>query len=178
MHPTFRVPTDRHELFTALAESELLTVHQFAKADAAIPEGAASAVEAARLLVVGRFLTQFQSERLLAGRTDGFVLGQHVIQEQVGKGSVGRVYRATHRAMNRVVAIKVMSADVTRTAQARQAFQREVRAAARLNHPNIVTAFDANEVGDRFYLVMEFVDGPTVEALVRERGPLPWSEAC
>lgn len=101
-----------------------------------------------------------------------------MIQEQVGKGSVGRVYRATHRAMNRTVAIKVMSSDLMRTSAAKQAFQREVRAAARLNHPNIVTAYDANEVGDRFYLVLEFVDGPTLEALVRARGPLPWPEAC
>ena len=171
-------PTTRHELLTALAESELLSAHQFAKADAAIPESVPTAVDAAKRLVEARLLTRFQCERLLAGRSDGFVLGHYVIQEQVGKGSVGRVYRATHRAMNRTVAIKVFSPDVTRSAVARQAFQREVQAAARLNHPNIVTAFDANEVGNRFYLVMEFVDGPTVEALVRKRGPLPWPEAC
>jgi serine/threonine-protein kinase len=80
--------------------------------------------------------------------------------------------------MYRNVAIKVFSADVTRTTAARQAYHREVRAAARLNHPNIVTAFDANEIGNRFYLVMEYVDGPTVDALVKQRGPLPWPEAC
>ena len=173
-----QVPATRYEFFTALAESELLSVYQFAKADGIVPESVESARESAQLLVGAKMLTPFQSERLLAGRSDGFLLGQHVIQEQVGKGSVGRVYRATHRTMNRTVAIKVMSADVTRTGTARQNFQREVRAAAKLNHPNIITAYDANEVGDRFYLVLEFVDGPTLDALVRQRGPLPWPEAC
>jgi eukaryotic-like serine/threonine-protein kinase len=76
------------------------------------------------------------------------------------------------------VAIKVLSADLTRTATARQALQREVRAAAQLNHPNIVTAYDANELADRYYLILEFVDGPNLETLVRERGPLPVAEAC
>lgn len=178
MSQNCRPPVNRHELFCELAASDLLTANQLLKADAAIPKSVATAGEAAQMLVTAKLITQFQAERLLAGRTDGFVLGQHVIQDQVGKGSVGRVYRATHRAMNRTVAIKVLSADVTRSEQARYAFQREVRAAARLNHPHIVTAYDANEVGDRFYLVMEFVDGPTVETLIRERGPLPWPEAC
>ncbi|HXD86079.1 MAG TPA: serine/threonine-protein kinase [Urbifossiella sp.] len=171
-------PTDRHELLIAVAESDLLSDHQLAKLNELVPEAAGSAPEAADVLVGAQILTRFQADRLLAGRTDGFILGPHAIQEQIGKGSVGRVYRATHRSMHRNVAIKVFSADITRTAATRQAFHREVRAAARLNHPNIVTAFDANEIGDRFYLVMEFVDGPTVDEMVRKRGPLPWPEAC
>lgn len=171
-------PSTRFDFLSALAESELLTPHQFAKADATIPVETESARDSAERLVESKILTRFQAERLLAGRLDGFTLGQHVIQEQVGKGSVGRVYRATHRAMNRTVAIKILSADVTRTGPARLAFQREVRAAARLNHPNIIMAYDANEVGERSYLVLEFVNGPTLEAVVRERGPLPWPEAC
>lgn len=171
-------PKSRHEFFTALAESELLSVHQFARADGVVPESVQPAREAAQLLVTAKVLTRFQADRLLAGRTDGFVLGQHVIQEQVGQGSQSRVYRAIHRAMNRTVAIKVMNTEMTRSDEARRAYQREVRAAARLNHLNIVTAYDANEIGDRFYLVLEFVDGPTLDALVRAQGPLPVREAC
>src|SRR5262249_50151522 len=60
----------------------------------------------------------------------------------------------------------------------RTMFQREVRAAARLIHPNIVTAYDANQSGDRHYLVMEFVDGPNLQELVLEHGPLPVGQAC
>lgn len=170
-------PATRAELLAATEAAGILTAGQLARARDAAPESA-SATEAAAVLVAAGLLTRFQADRLLAGRADGLVLGQHVIQEQVGKGSAGRVFKAVHRAMNRPVAIKVLRPELTRTGAARQALQREVKAAARLNHPNIVTAYDANEHGDRFYLVMEFVDGPTMEALVRERGPLPVAEAC
>jgi serine/threonine protein kinase len=157
-----------------LRASGLLTPSQFEKATADLPDGP----PAADALVARGHLTRFQAERLLAGRAEGFHLGSYVIQEQVGKGSMGRVYKAKHTAMNRPVAIKVLSPSVTGTDAAKAAFQREVRAAARLNHPNVVTAYDANEAGGRFYLVLEFVDGPTLDALVRARGPLPVAEAC
>ena len=170
--------TDRAALLAAVQASGLLTPAQMVRASAALPPDATTAPAAAQFLVATGFLTPFQTERLLAGRSDGFILGQYVILEQVGRGSVGRVFKARHRTMNRLVAVKVLAADVTRTELARQGFHREVRAAAKLNHPNIVTAYDANEVGERFYLVMEFVDGPTLDALVRERGPLPVAEAC
>lgn len=178
MTTTPQLLSDRAALLDALRASGLLTVTQLVKATAALPSSAASAEQAARYLVGAGFLTHFQADRLLAGRTDGFVLGQYVIQEPVGRGAMGRVFRATHRAMNRPVAIKVLDPELTRTATARQAFGREVKAAARLNHPNIVTAYDANEVGDRSYLVLEFVDGPTLDGLVRQGGPLPVAHAC
>jgi serine/threonine-protein kinase len=57
-------------------------------------------------------------------------------------------------------------------------FLREVRAVAQLVHPNLVTAFDANLVGDRYYLVLEYVDGPNLDQLVRTRGPLAVGQAC
>lgn len=158
--------------------SGLLTPAQFARAEAAIPLEIATKLEAARMLVAAGLLTKFQIERLIAGRTDGFHLGPYIIQDQIGRGSLGRVYRARHRTMNRSVAIKVLSSDVTRSEDDRQALQREVRASAQLNHHNIVTAYDANELADRHYLVLEYVDGPNLETLVRERGPMPIFEAC
>lgn len=175
--PTHQL-TDRAALLDALRASGLLTAGQSTKAAAALPPDATTAEQAARALVAAGYLTHFQADRLLAGRTDGFVLGQYVIQEQIGRGAMGRVFRAKHRAMNRPVAIKVLNPDLTRTPAARQAFAREVKAAARLNHPNVVTAYDANEIDDRSYLVLEYVDGPTLEALVRECGPLPVGTAC
>jgi serine/threonine-protein kinase len=170
--------TDRSALLTAVRNSGLLTPAQLATATKSLPPEARTAARAAECLVAGGYLTRFQADRLLAGRTDGFVIGQYVIQEEVGRGAMGRVYRAKHRTMNRLVAIKVLTPDLTRTPAARQAFQREVRAAARLNHPNIVTAYDANELGDRSYLVLEYADGPTLEALVGEAGPVPVAAAC
>src|SRR5713226_9511767 len=132
----------------------------------------------ARTLVEWGLLTKFQAEMLLAGRTGGFLLGQYRILDQLGQGGMGRVFKAVHLTMNRIVALKVVTSQLVRTEQGRQLFMREVRAAARLMHPHIVTAYDANQIGDRHYMVMEFVDGPNLEQLVREHGPLPVGQAC
>ena len=176
--PALAALTTRDEFLDAIRTANILTQHQLTRTVAALPESAATSREIATALVNGGFLTRFQADRLLAGRTDGFHLGQYVIQEQIGRGAMGKVFRATHRTMNRSVAIKVLRTEVTRQAGAGDAIEREVRAAAQLVHPNIVTAYDANELGKRFYLVSEFVAGSSLEALVRERGPLPVMEAC
>lgn len=132
----------------------------------------------ARDMVARGLITKFQAEMLLAGRTGGFQLGQYRILDQLGQGGMGRVFKAIHQTMHRVVALKVVTSQLVKTEQGRQLFMREVRAAARLMHPNIVTAYDANQIGDRHYMVMEFVDGPNLEQLVREKGPLPVGQAC
>jgi len=177
--PTTAPPTlaDRQAFLAAVARSGLLVPARLAKATAAVPADADTAAAAAALVGAG-FLTRFQADRLLAGRTDGFVIDPYVIQEEAGRGPGGRVFKAVHRSMNRTVAVKVLAAGRTRTADAKEAFRREARAAARLNHPNVVTAFDANERGERAYVVAEYVDGPDLARLVRERGPLPAAEAC
>ena len=171
-------PVVRDAFLDAVRAADLLTSVQFARAEATIPHDVSTTVEAARALMAVGYLTKFQAERILAGRTDGFHLGPYVILDQIGRGSMGRVYKAKHRTMNRAVAIKLLSSGVTRTAADRQALQKEVRSVAQLNHPNIVTAYDANELADRHYLVLEYVDGPNLETMVRERGPLPVIEAC
>src|SRR5262249_20379888 len=78
----------------------------------------------------------------------------------------------------RVVALKVLAPELLKTERAVGLFLREVRAAAQLVHPNVVTAFDADEVGGRYYLVLEYVDGPNLDQLVRRQGPLPVWRAC
>ena len=96
---------------------------------------------------------------------------------QLGEGGMGVVWLAEHALMRRPVALKVIHpAHLTRPG-AVERFRREVRAAAKLNHPNIVTAFDADEVGGTHFLVMEYVPGETLLEVVR-RGPLPVGEAC
>lgn len=175
---TAHAPPDRDALFDALCRADILTVPQLRKAAMAVTEPAVTdGPGAAAALVAAGLLTRFQADRLLAGRTDGFVLGPHVILEPVGRGAASRVYKARHRTMNRLVAVKVLSAERA-GAVARRQFRDAARAAGRLSHPHIVTALDANEVGGRFYLVLEFVDGPSAEALVRGAGPLPVGEAC
>jgi len=168
----------REAFLAALRAAELFAPLQLGRVEAAVPADVATPAAAAGALVAAGHLTKFQAERLLAGKTDGYHLGPYVILEQVGRGSMGRVYKARHRTMNRPVAVKVLAAELTRTEAERQAFQKGVRAAAQLNHANIVTTYDANELAARFYIVLEFVDGPNLEALVKERGPLPVAEVC
>ncbi|AWM41851.1 Serine/threonine-protein kinase PknH [Gemmata obscuriglobus] len=173
--PTARTLVDRIAYFDAVCAAGVLAPNQLTRA--AMAPGRTAAEFAAGLVAAG-LLTRFQADRLLAGRADGFVFGPYVILEPVGRGSMSRVYKARHRTMNRAVAIKILSAELTRTAADRQRFQAQARAAGRLSHPNVVTALDANVLADRFYLVLEFVDGPNLEVLVAQRGPRPVDEAC
>ncbi|HUG18350.1 MAG TPA: protein kinase, partial [Planctomycetaceae bacterium] len=99
------------------------------------------------------------------------------IVEQIGKGGMGDVFRAEHKLMNRLVALKVINSQLVKHPHAVERFRREVQAAARLAHPNIVTAFDAEQAGDAHFLVMEFVKGRELASLVKEGGPLSVSEA-
>ena len=99
-------------------------------------------------------------------------IGDYDIQEELGAGGMGRVYKGVHRLMGRVVAVKVLRASIRNHPTARLRFEREVRAAAQLTHPNIVTAYDAREDNGVLYLVSEFVDGTDLAKLIREKGPL------
>jgi uncharacterized protein (TIGR03067 family) len=100
------------------------------------------------------------------------------IVELIGRGGMGSVYRAEHRLMNRPVAIKVINSQLVQNAKAVERFRREVQAAAKLSHPNIVAAYDAEQAGSAHFLAMEFVDGTDLATVVQQRGPLPVAEAC
>lgn len=103
---------------------------------------------------------------------------RYEVLQPIGQGGMGSVYKARHRLMDRSVAIKVIKPELIRNAKTVQRFQREVKAAARLAHPNIVTAFDAEQVGELHLLVMEYVDGINLGELVKQRGPLSVPVAC
>lgn len=147
------------------------------KALLSAPPGASALALATHLFNAG-LLTKFQGSRLLQGQGPSLRLGQYLLIEELGRGGMGRVFRAEHSAMGRIVALKILSADLVNSPRAKEFFLREVRAASRLHHPSIVTAFDANEVSGVHFLVMELVQGPTLDKLVRERGPLAPLVAC
>lgn len=131
-----------------------------------------TAAEVARMLCQRGRLTQFQAEAVCDGRVDDLVLGNYLLLDPLGQGGMGRVYKARHRRMDRVVAIKMVLAKAARSPDAIARFQREARAAARLSHPNIAAAYDADEARGIPFLVMEYVDGPDLASLVAEQGPL------
>jgi len=168
---------DRRTFLKNLQASGLLSAAEFKAVLKRLP-AETRARPIARALVDMGLLTKFQAELLMAGRTSGFVLGQYRILDQIGQGGMGRVFKAVHQTMNRIVALKVLAPQQMQTERAQALFKREVRAAGRLMHPNIVTAYDAGCAEGRHYLAMEFVDGPNLEQLVRERGPLPVGLAC
>ncbi|MFH1919212.1 MAG: serine/threonine-protein kinase [Planctomycetota bacterium] len=135
------------------------------------------AQELARELIGAGKLTKYQAAAALQGKTKGLVLGEYVVLEQIGKGGMGHVYKARHRTMDRIVALKVLHRKAMQSREAVQRFRREVRAAAKLEHPNIVTAHDAGEAHGIHFLVMQYVDGMDLADLVGARGGLPVEEA-
>jgi serine/threonine-protein kinase len=129
-------------------------------------------------MVEAGMITQFHAERLAAGKYKGFELGSYLILDQLGTGGMGQVYLAEHTAMRRLVALKVLPVFSSEDAVARERFFREARAAATLDHPNLVRVFDLCQEGRLLYLVMEYVEGISLQALVGRRGPVAISAAC
>ncbi len=103
---------------------------------------------------------------------------RYQILGKLGAGGMGVVFKAEHRMMGRTVALKVLNSRMTATEGAVERFRREVRLASRLGHPNIVTAFDADEAGGLHFLVMEYVEGVSLDKLVERKGPLAVPMAC
>ena len=132
----------------------------------------ADAKEPARWLVEHRLLTPFQAGTIYQGKAASLVLGNYLLLDRLGEGGFGQVFRARHRRMDRIVAVKLMSRQALASPQALQMFQREVKATARLVHPNIVTAFDADEYHGVHFFVMEHVEGHDLSWHVKKSGPL------
>ena len=144
-----------------------------------IPPKAApkDAEELLRELVRQKKLTRFQAERVWQGRGKSLVLGNYLLLEKIGQGGMGAVYKAEHRRMHRIVAVKMLPPAMARNPATVARFEREVTAAAKLRHPNIVAADDADEADGVHFLVMEYIEGTDLSARVRKNGPLPVGQA-
>ncbi len=100
-------------------------------------------------------------------------LGNYVIEDELGKGGMGRVYRARHALIRRPTAVKVMEAQAARSPEAMARFEREVQLSATLSHPNTITIYDFGRSEDAtFYYVMEYLDGMDLQRMVEKFGPL------
>jgi formylglycine-generating enzyme required for sulfatase activity/serine/threonine protein kinase len=125
----------------------------------------------ARELVRNKKLTKFQVEEISRGKGKSLVLGNYVLMEKIGAGGMGQVFKAEHRRMKRMVAIKLLPPAMTKDKAAIARFEREVEAAAKLRHANIVAADDADCANGVHFLVMELVPGKDLSALVKQFGP-------
>lgn len=124
------------------------------------------------------WLTPFQSNQLLQGRGQELLLGSYVLLERLGEGSMGQVFKARNWKLGRIVALKLIRKERLANSNAIRRFEREVRAAAALSHPNIVHALDADQVDGTHLLVMEYIEGTDLARLVQQNGPLPVAQAC
>jgi len=132
----------------------------------------------ARQLLHRGWLTPYQINQVLSGHAPELIFGSYVLQERLGEGGMGQVYKARHQKLGRTVALKVIRKDRTADAVAVSRFRREIQAVSRLSHPNIVLALDADEVGGTVFFVMEYVEGTNLKDQVRRQGPLEPSLAC
>lgn len=105
-------------------------------------------------------------------------LRDYRILEKVGEGGMGAVYRAVHTRLKKMVAIKVLSTARVQDRESIVRFEREMAIIGGLQHPHIVQAFDAGEESGRHFLVMEFVEGQDLAAILQQQGPLPITAAC
>src|SRR6476619_955240 len=128
-----------------------------------------------RLVDLG-YLNRWQVEQLKEGRTK-FNLGPYRIVNAIGQGGMGHVFKAEHKLLGRIEAIKVLP-KAKSTPEAVAAFQREIRAQAQLDHPNLVRVSYADYEGDTYFFVTEYVPGTDLRKLVRRNGPLPFPIAA
>src|SRR5689334_9445321 len=128
-----------------------------------------------RLVDLG-YLNRWQVEQLKEGRTK-FTLGPYRIVNAIGQGGMGHVFKAEHKLLGRIEAIKVLPKSKS-TPDAVAAFQREIRAQAQLDHPNLVRVSYADYEGDTYFFVTEYVPGTDLRKLVRRNGPLPFPIAA
>lgn len=144
-----------------LVDSTLLSVDEVKEFVRRLPDRhAKDAIDflASALRQAGK-LTSFQDRRVRQGQTKGLVLGNYIVLDQVGQGAGGMVFRARHRRMTRIVALKMIPPAILQNGTAARRFRREVEAMSRVSHPNIVAAFDAGEDKGACFLILEYVDG-------------------
>ena len=147
------MPIPLDEFVKQLEESGVLATASLDRLKGVLPE------ELAQELVRQQLLTEFQAEEACKGNARSLVLGNYVLLEKIGQGGMGQVFKARHRRMDRIVAVKLLSQSLTKDAASIARFEREVKAAARISHPNIVAAYDADCADGVHFLVMELVDG-------------------
>jgi serine/threonine protein kinase len=125
----------------------------------------------ARRFVSDGILTFFQAEQLLLGKWRGFTIDEFKILERLGCGRTACVYLAEHKKLRRRVAVKVLPTVSANDPALLERFFREARAVACLHHPNIVQAYQVGQHKGVSYLVIEYVDGPSLQDLTKGSGP-------
>jgi serine/threonine-protein kinase len=172
--PSSAVPLD---LLPVIRESGVLNERQLAEVRSKVLTGdyPSESVALAERLVREKILTEYQTRRFLSSKSHGLVVGRYIIVDRLGSGSMGRVYKAHHQMMDRYVAIKIIAPEIVTNEKVVARFQREMRLVGRLDHPNVIRAFDADQINKVLYIVMEYVPGTSLAQKLRH-GPIPAME--
>jgi serine/threonine protein kinase len=167
------------EFLNNLHQSGVWTAEQLAGLETKLPETTLlyDAGWLATELVQRKSLTHFQAQSLDSKCPARLSLGNYILEEKIGSGGMGMVYKARHRRMKRTVAVKILTGGMPQSASFVRRFVREIEAAGQLVHPNIVAAFDADEIDGIAFLVMEYVDGVDLAAHVSRHGAMPFERA-
>src|SRR5438270_2245632 len=124
-------------------------------------------------------LTRFQAQQFLQCKWKRFIISdKYKLLEHLGTGGMGSVYLCEHLSMRRRVAIKVLPISKAQDSAALDRFYREARAVAALDHPNIVRAYDIDHAEKLHFLVMEYVDGASLQEMIKRAGPMDVTRAC
>jgi serine/threonine protein kinase len=169
--------TTSSEFLVIVRKSGVLDEKRFAEKypdESELPENAKDC--AAQLIQEG-FLTQYQAKQLLSGKFKGFRLGTYKILQPLGQGGMGMVFLGEHLSLKRKVAVKVLPTDKAQENLSLERFQREARAAAALDHPNIVRLHDISQGGGVHFLVMEYVEGSDLQNFMAKSGALHFMQA-
>ena len=129
-------------------------------------------------LIRAGVMTIFQAEQFLLGKHKGFRLGVYRILDRLGAGGAGLVYLAEHEVLQKRFAIKVLPQSCADDPVVIERFRREARAAAVLDHPNVVQIYDFREEDGLNYIVMEYIEGPTLQQILHRRKRLAVATAC
>lgn len=168
------------QFYEQLQRSRLLTAEQLADLHDEVLVNQSQAANLFAESLVGRgLITDWQSRQMLAAR-HAFLVGKYKLLERLGAGGMGTVYKAYHPMTDRVVALKLVNKAILANPPAVARFRTEVRLICSLNHPNIITAYDADSDGELHFLVMEFGHGRDLRRWLKEYGPLPitWAADC
>ncbi|HTU91874.1 MAG TPA: serine/threonine-protein kinase [Gemmataceae bacterium] len=167
-------------VFGLLLRSKLLSSDEaramFARWQQEAKDAAGNLADFASWMVANKYLTQYQAQLLARGHADGFFLNEYKILERLGKGRMAGVYKAQHQ-LDQIVAIKVLPPSKAKEATLLGRFHREARLSLLLKHPNIVRAFQTGTAEGLHYIVMEYLEGETLEDVLARRGKLPPGEA-
>jgi serine/threonine protein kinase len=157
-----------------LTPEEVKTMYQRWLGDC--KDGAGNLAKFSQWLVANKYVTEYQAALLIKGHADDFFLNQYQILERLGRGRMAGVYKAVHH-LGQVVAVKVLPPSRAKNAYLLSRFQREARLGMRLKHPNVVRSFQVGEDRGLNYLVMEYLEGETLDDVLQRRKRLPPNEA-